>query len=288
VPLDEILSSVMGQDGDSSAGFDTTTTEAAGEEAGSESPSPSSEAQAPEPEPEQPFNWENIPAELVPLAKGFQADYTRKSQELAAQRKQFEGLDPSYAQQWANLMKMTEEDPARAAAWLRSQAEWLQQQAPVADEGETDLLQTVEPQSETERLLWEKLQEMEQQQKQFQGFYEQQVLEQQKQSILSEFSALEGKIGRQLPQPERDAVMQFCVDNGINRIEIGYRAYAYDDAVRRAEQSGVDKGAAVVTQKAAMSPPPVTLANRQANGAGAARGLDAILNQAFEQESLDE
>src|SRR5438128_815885 len=46
---------------------------------------------------EKPFNWDELTAQhpdLVPLAKQLQADYTRKTQQLADQRKQFEGVDP--------------------------------------------------------------------------------------------------------------------------------------------------------------------------------------------------
>ena len=74
----------------------------------------------------------NLPEDLQPLYKNMQADYTRKTQEIAEQRKQFEqfteyGIDPNYALEAVGFLQRLDSDPAFAAevaAYLSPQQEY--------------------------------------------------------------------------------------------------------------------------------------------------------------------
>lgn len=62
----------------------------------------------------------NLPEDLQPLYKNMQADYTRKTQEIAEARKVFEqfneyGIDPNYALEAVGFLHRLDNDPAFAA-----------------------------------------------------------------------------------------------------------------------------------------------------------------------------
>lgn len=66
----------------------------------------------------------NLPEDLQPLYKNMQADYTRKTQEIAEQRKVFEqfneyGIDPNYALEAVGFLQRLDNDPAFAAEVAR-------------------------------------------------------------------------------------------------------------------------------------------------------------------------
>lgn len=76
----------------------------------------------------------NLPEDLQPLYKNMQADYTRKTQEIAEQRKQFEqlteyGIDPNYALEAVGFLQRLDADPAFAAEVARQLAP--QQESPM-------------------------------------------------------------------------------------------------------------------------------------------------------------
>jgi hypothetical protein len=74
----------------------------------------------------------NLPDDLQAAYKSMQADYTRKTQEIAEQRKQFEqftehGIDPNYALEAVGFLHRLDNDPAFAAevaAYLSPQQEY--------------------------------------------------------------------------------------------------------------------------------------------------------------------
>src|SRR5436190_3689890 len=125
---------------------------------------------------EQLFRWENVPKELEPHVKHFQADYTRKSQELAEQRKALEAQQQQYAA-YAALEQLAQQDPALARQILKAQL-GLADEGVQAANGETDPYGQLEL-TETERLLATQLQQVTAQQQQFQQFYEAQTRQQQ-------------------------------------------------------------------------------------------------------------
>ena len=62
----------------------------------------------------------NLPEDLQPLYKNMQADYTRKTQEIAEQRKLYQqfdehGIDPNYALEAVGFLQRLDNDPAFAA-----------------------------------------------------------------------------------------------------------------------------------------------------------------------------
>lgn len=62
----------------------------------------------------------NLPDDLQPLYKNMQADYTRKTQEIAEQRKLYQqfdeyGIDPNYALEAVGFLQRLDNDPAFAA-----------------------------------------------------------------------------------------------------------------------------------------------------------------------------
>lgn len=76
------------------------------------------------------FDLNAVPEEYRPYVeqayKSFQGDYTRKTQELAEQRKQFEGLDPESAREAVQFVELVQTDPNYALAVTQALTEQLQ------------------------------------------------------------------------------------------------------------------------------------------------------------------
>lgn len=74
----------------------------------------------------------NLPEDLQALYKNMQADYTRKTQEIAEARKSFEqfneyGIDPNYALEAVGFIQRLDTDPAFAAEFARHLASQYEQ-----------------------------------------------------------------------------------------------------------------------------------------------------------------
>lgn len=208
---------------------------------------------------EQPFRWDNVPKELEPHVKHFQADYTRKSQELAEQRKALEAQQQQYSA-YAALEQLAQQDPALARQILAARM-GLTDEGVQAAGGETDPYGQLEL-TETERLLATQLQQMDARLQQQQQFYEQQVRQQQRVQIDAEFASLSRAIGREIPPEEQQRIAAFSLQHNGIPVEVAYRAMDYDNALSRARQEGLNQGASVVQQKAGMAPAPSTAADR--------------------------
>lgn len=224
------------------------------------------------------FRWDEVPEQLLPQAKGFQASYTRKMQELAEQRKALETEGQRY-QQYAQLERLMNEDPARAAAWLKWQAQQAEEIAGVGQAGvpETDPLSLIEPQTDVEQAILAQVKAVAERQRQLDQWHQQQVAQQQRAQLDSEFAAIGRKVGRELSLEEQNAVAAFAVQNGIPNVEMAYRAMHFDAAVEAARRAGVDQGATVLTQKAAMGPAPAPAADRAGRVVEQPKSLDALL-----------
>lgn len=223
------------------------------------------------------FRWDEVPEQLLPQAKGFQASYTRRMQELAEQRKALETQGQRY-QQYEQLERLMNEDPARAAAWLKWQAEQAEQIAGGVQAGvpETDPLSLIEPQTDVEQQLLAQVRSLADQQRQFSQWHQQQVAQQQRAQLDSEFAAIGRKVGRELPLEEQHAIAAFAVQHNIPNVELAYKAMKFDEAVEAARRAGVDQGATVLTQKAAMGPAPAPAADRAGRVVEQPKGLDAL------------
>ena len=237
-----------------------------------------------EPSPEDnPFDWGEVPEQLLPLAKKFQGDYTRKTQALAEQRKQFEGLSSDEVAGFKAIQQLIREDPARAAMWFRQQSELLQQAPASSQEDDTDLLSLIEPEDETQRLLLQQVQEMRAEQKEFRSFYEQQLLEGQKRAIDAEFQAIEQNAGRTIPESERNEVAKFAVTNNIPNVTFAYRLLSYDKDLANARQNGVNEASSLVQQKLQGSPAPSPGVARNTAPEGP-KGLASYVREAMSAE----
>lgn len=221
----------------------------------------------------QPFRWENVPPELEPLAKQFQADYTRKAQALAEQRKEFEAQQQALAG-FARLQELAQADPAQAAAVLQ---QWQQQliggQVVPQQVDETDPYALIQPVTETEELLLRELRQIKQQTQEWQQFQEQQKAQEQQakvkaawEAMNAEYTQLEQQIGRQLSEAERDQIAGHCMQRGIQSITAGYRDLHWEAEIGRAKQLGRDEASTIVQQKAGAPGAPSTLVARQPSG----------------------
>lgn len=225
---------------------------------------------APEGQPaDQPFRWENVPPELEPLAKGFQADYTRKSQELAEQRKTLE----AQAQQYQALQQLAEADPRLAEQLIRAHLGLTDDGAQAAT-SETDPYAQIEPVNDNERFLIERNRVMEARLAQQEQFFQQQVQRQNLERIGAEFAALEKQVGREIPAGERDQIATACIQRAV-QLSDGtwqaptpsqmFREVHWEAEMTRAMQRGRDEAASVVQQKASGAPAPSGIVNRTPN-----------------------
>jgi hypothetical protein len=240
---------------------------------------PAGEAAAPPadagaPAVDTPFRWDNVPPELEPLAKGFQADYTRKAQELAEQRKALEAQQQQIAA-WQNLNQWAAEDPANAAAWLRQQADLLARQVQ-AGETETDPYAAIAPQTEVEEALLAQVKALAQEQKQLSQWHREQQLRQQQEQISAEYTALSRQIGRELTQEEQNSIAAFAVQHNIPSVTFAYKAMRYEADLEAARRAGMNAGASVVQSKQAAGPAPAGLADRSGAVADTPKDLNSL------------
>jgi hypothetical protein len=212
---------------------------------------------------ESPFNWEQFTAqhpELVPLAKQFQGDYTRKMQELATERQQYES--------YAALDRLAQEDPARYAQvvqqWAASLAGGGQ-----ADPGvETDPYAEYVPATELEGVLLEKVRALEAKGQQWEQFQAQQQQAQawaaHEARIAAEYQQIKTLAGRDLTEAEVVQLADHCKQRGIANTVAGYRDLHFDALMQSAMQKARDEASAVVQQKLALPGTPSALVARTA------------------------
>lgn len=226
------------------------------------------------------FDWNTLPQELLPLAKGLQGSYTRRMQELAEQRKQAEAL--RLQDTWRSAEQLIEEDPARAAVWFRQQAELLAGGATGQQQAEIDPYAELVPATDVEAALLKQLQQLEQQQRGLVEWQQQQQVAYQQQQISREFSDLEKAVGRTIPEAERQQIASFCVQNQIANVSLGYRALKYDADLQAARQAGVNQGATALQQKQQMAPPPSSMVSRATGENSAPQDLRSVLNASYD------
>ncbi len=230
------------------------------------------------------FDWRSVPQELIPLAKGLQGSYTRKQQALAEQQKALEALQ--YRDAWRNAEQLITEDPARAAAWFRQQAEWLEGDS-AGQRADTDPYADLTPATDVEERLLAQIKALEQQQKQLLDWQEQQQVATVQQQIAREFSDLEKAVGRAIPEQERHQIAAFCVQNQIPNVSFGYRAMRYDADLQAARQRGVNEGAVTLQQKQSMAAPPSAMVSRASSAADGPKDLWSIASAAYDELAND-
>lgn len=218
--------------------------------------------QAPQPtEGETPFRWENVPAELEPLAKGFQADYTRAKQQLAEQQRAFEAQQQQ-VQGFIALQRLTQEDPAQAAALLSQYAAQLQG-GQVGQRPETaDPYAGLEPASPVEEALLAKVRELETATQQWREFQKTQQQREETARMDAEFAEVEKLAGRSLSDQEKEGLAGFCYSQRIGSLVHGYRLQNHDALIQAAAQKARDEASQIVSQKALAPGAPSSLTPR--------------------------
>jgi hypothetical protein len=153
------------------------------------------------------INPDTLAPELQPLAKQLQAAFTRKTQELAAQRAQFEGLDPQVARQATELYQALQ-DPAYLTQFHSELTEHLKAQGLTHAQASVEAAQRIEaeapgtPVADLESLkadpeLAPFAQILEQQQSRLDKFEQEQVARQEAQAMADWQMAVAGELQRQ-------------------------------------------------------------------------------------------
>ncbi len=211
--------------------------------------------------PETPFRWENVPAELEPLAKGFQADYTRAKQDLAEQRRAFEA-EQQQVQGFLALQQLSQQDPARAAALLSQYAAQLQGGQAGQRPETADPYAGLEPASPVEEALLAKVRELETVTQQWQEYRGQQQQREEQQRMDAEFAEAEKLAGRAFTDQEKEGLAGFSYSQRIPNLVHAYRLMTYDASLQAAAQKARDEASTIVSQKALQPGAPSTLTPR--------------------------
>ncbi len=229
---------------------ETPVVEAAAPSEVTEQPAPADTASATGTEDDwgfDPAEFDQANPQLAPLRKQLQATFTRKAMELAEQRKAIEGIDPNDLQFLRHLNQTLQYQGPQAAAALIDQVkqQWMPPADPESQEPELEYA------TETERILHQKLQQME-------AWQQQQVEARNQAEIEKTFTELGREFGQEIPLEQRRAAAQICLNNGWDHRALGM-AWRAQFGVEAAKRAGRSEGASVVSQKAALTAPPSAL-----------------------------
>lgn len=191
------------------------------------------------------FDWSKVPPEQLPALKGFQADYTRKMQQIAEQRKALEAVDPAMLNFAQTVQQVAQTNPALARELLLQQAQQLGGAAPpaAAPDPYAQVLQS-EFVSEDTKLIARELQQVK-------ALVAQQEQARAQEHINRRFAETESQYSQKIPEDERRKVCQYCLANQIPDVGLGWKLMNFD----RVRQMGIDEGSRVLQQKAAMGAP---------------------------------
>jgi hypothetical protein len=211
--------------------------------------------------------------ELEPLAKQLQADYTRKTQALADQRKALEGVDPADVEWLRQFNEARIYNPALAQQmWQQASQQVLGGSAPPATPEEDPWV------TDTERQLAARLERMEQQ-------VQQQNLAGIRAEVDRQWGALEAEAKVQVPQEQRIAVLQRMASLStperpipVSELPLFYRGMFGYEAARRA---GIGEGERVAQQRASLGAPPSSVVNTPEVEAPRAKDLSEHLEREF-------
>lgn len=202
---------------------------------------------APTPGSEWRFNsaeWDELHPDLQSYRKQLQADHTRAQQQLAEQRKAFEGVRPELVGWARQLDQLAATDPAEAARLLQLELQRLQPPEQQFDNNEFL--------SESERQLDQRLRQME-------SFAETQRIAAIQSRVNEQFSQLEAAYG-QIPLEERQAVVMQMAQHGAPPEAV--RHYWTGMNVERVMAKARNEGAQAIQQKVALGPGPSSLSSR--------------------------
>lgn len=180
-------------------------------------------------------------------AKRMQADYTRKMQALAEQRRQLEGVDPSSLEWVRAFNEAAATNPAAARQMLQeAQRQFLEPSAEPPFAQESDPWVT-----DTERQLAQRLQALE----------HNHTLASNTALVRTQLDSLEAELGVKIPNHERNALWA-----EMTRDQIPYKHAATfwrgRHGVEQMRRLGREEGAKSAAAKAAMSPAPSGVVDR--------------------------
>lgn len=205
---------------------------------------------------------EDLPAELQGRYKQMQADYTRKTQELAERRKPWEALQEEYLQV-AQTVAALADNPAAQADYLESQAQRLRgasfapdpalgQPAPYgqapADPYAADPYYNSDPADPYNRMAAE-VQQLKQ--------------AQQLQQMTMQVEKLESRLGRSLTPVEIAKVAPVLRAQPTLTVEQAYRQAHFDELMASERQKGAEDAIRLYQQSLASPAPPGALPQRQ-------------------------
>jgi len=207
--------------------------------------------------------------ELAPAYKQMQADYTRKMQELAEQRRQFEGVDPDTLSGVRYLNDLMARDPAAAAAALEQQAQQIRgMQAPDPYEGQEFATEVERIQADDIRGLKQIVNELKN--------------EHLNASFERGFAKLEKTFG-EIPVEMRGQVAREMGMRGlgVQDLEMVYKALSFETHLTNAKREARNATSAVVQRKAGMTPGPSGLAGRESSTPREPQSVREALEMSF-------
>lgn len=193
--------------------------------------------------------------ELAPYRKQLQGSFTKAQQELAEQRKAYEGVDPGDVAFLKQVSELATWNPQAAAQMLDQAKQQLLGAAPLP-QGQTSQGEEPEFATDVERQLWQRLQAVEQQ-------TEAQQIARTRAEMDRQFQEAGQQIGQEIPYEQRAAAARYCLQNGIPPTQIGMvwkGLYGFEAA----RKTGRSEAASVVERKAGIGNGPSSLARGQA------------------------
>lgn len=167
------------------------------------------------------INGFDEPISLGELAKGYlrQADYTRKTQELAELRKQAEQSVANVGEGAAALWESLKDDPAGTAAYLAVRAGLLDESAVSTRLKEVEGIRLVD-EGTLQRLVQERLDAAVSQDPRVQEAQARRVSA----MIDSQFAEIESQVGQPLSERARIKTLEFATQHGITDLRVAFAA----------------------------------------------------------------
>jgi hypothetical protein len=209
-------------------------------------------------------HWEEIIAgdpALQAKARALTSDYTRKTQEMAEQRRAFEAQQQQ-VQGFLALQQLTQEDPAQAAALLSQYAAYLQGGQAGQKPETADPYAGLEAASPVEELALKELRELRAFRQQWEQAQQTQQQREENARFDAEVAEVERLAGRSLSEEEKGGLYGFCCSRKIGNIVDGYRLMNYDAEMQRAAQAARNEASTIVSQKSLAPGAPSTLTPR--------------------------
>ena len=222
-----------------------------------------------------------VPDDPEELKKGYlrQADYTRKTQEIAEQRRQLQGLDPEFLSQAQLYQQAIQQDPRLALSLLEQQADQIRS---VLGEGQgrgQGYPAGAEPPSadpalptdwtENEHYLWQQNQALQARLQQLEQGYEAVQRQSFETRAQAELRQIKEEFGVELQGFDALKLQQEAIGRGMSLHEL-YVSKNYKRLVEDAARKARDEAAQVVARKAAAAPPGTGLQARASPSEAAA------------------